>query len=544
MSFGGDGNGLYIASSDKVIKGVREMATELGVHGAKEEDFCLFHTRKASCGGVVDSLCHPFLVDGDSGKYAVMHNGHWGPWRQYDHKDERSDTETMANLVAKHGIDVLLSDAAKDSGVWIVYDRDINRCYALRRSGSFYLQRLQSVDITDPPTFFHASEPMRLFRNWRRGCGLIKPDLVYELRPTGKAKEKRGWKSVEPERVKRTSYTSYNSYDDYWHGSGGGYFNDPDLHPHRHSANPRKMVEDYVNLWAYGYDNENFRCYCRSDTVCWRCAEHEKKFGQLPLYEHDRPWVESLSQMDLVICNLPQNYIMPAPPKWVQEELEAREKDAQRAVVFSKAGDDWDDRDDKVPCPDDDEDIIIGEALERALQRAEENERRKTAERRAAEAWGMRAAEGEHNQKTIQIYAGMYAFLRALTFGWLWPSLGEPTKGPVTEMTGQTESEETALATVGSDFLDHPGSSTYPFAGRWRCLTFGCDNWTDDEHCAECVAEYGSKDDEIWELDECEMCGETFYFRSPSPTPSRLCTVCRLEEQHEFMLEQMGLATD
>lgn len=79
-AFGGDGNGLALIGSDKpLIKGVKMRPSTLA--GAAEEFAgpVMFHTRKASIGGVHDSLCQPFYIPHNT---IVAHNGHWGHFEQ------------------------------------------------------------------------------------------------------------------------------------------------------------------------------------------------------------------------------------------------------------------------------------------------------------------------------------------------------------------------------------------------------------------------------------------------------------------------------
>lgn len=283
---------MYLASTDKVTKGTDASVAALAKLGAKEDNFCLFHTRLASCGGIRDELCHPFMVEGEAGKYTVMHNGHWSDWYRYN-DDEKSDTQTMANLVGKYGIGVLGSKTADMSGVWVVYDRDEKACYVIRRSGEFHYQQLNPRTKDSSPVYFHASEVMRTFSQWTKAYGPIRHDVFFEIRPSGRLKERKAIEAVEPKLPQRTYYssgagsTSRPSSPAGWYGRYGSYGawdEDDKLHPD--FDKPRS------NELAYCYDGDTHQCYCRPSKekpdetyICISCEQHVDEYGVLPMYD-------------------------------------------------------------------------------------------------------------------------------------------------------------------------------------------------------------------------------------------------------------------
>lgn len=309
LSFGGQGNGIYISSLDKLIKGLDLSPTKIAKDTEKEEGICMFHTRLASCGGVKDELCHPFDVEGDAGKYVVMHNGHWGGWWSYS-DEEKSDTQTMANLVAKYGTGVLLSETARSSGVWVVWDKQVEECYVIRRSGTFFLQPLKKSDETDPPAYFHASEPLDALQGIRAGAGQIKEDQFYELRPTGKAKERHHFEAVTPEKT-RSSFSSYGGWSG---GSGNSY--------------------GYLYGTAFGVDGYSWTCYCKTSHRCFPCADHIEDFGFEPTYDDNGDGWDYLTDEDRTSLDLP---LLPA--EWDgYEHLWADKLRVVRANRFAASG--------------------------------------------------------------------------------------------------------------------------------------------------------------------------------------------------------------
>lgn len=152
VSMGGDGNGYY-RPGDALLgtakKGVDLTTAEVAFksYGEGSTTPTYFHTRYATAGGILDTICHPFEA-GSQGM--LMHNGHWHNWHAHNRKGEVSDTQTAARIVAENGLGVLLSKSFDYSGVYIVASD--SGAYVSVSGGDFYFQWPESGG------FFHASE--------------------------------------------------------------------------------------------------------------------------------------------------------------------------------------------------------------------------------------------------------------------------------------------------------------------------------------------------------------------------------------------------
>ncbi len=82
-SMGGQGNGIALLGGEQpeLIKGVQVTTGTLAKKAVEHAGPFMFHTRIASIGGVVDSLCQPFKI-GLKKPAVVAHNGHWGWWEK------------------------------------------------------------------------------------------------------------------------------------------------------------------------------------------------------------------------------------------------------------------------------------------------------------------------------------------------------------------------------------------------------------------------------------------------------------------------------
>lgn len=280
MSMGGHGNGAYFTAEDKLMKGEHLSVGTIASSAARSEGMTIFHTRLASCGGICDNLCHPFEVEGDAGKFVVAHNGHWMQWDRYKLGTERSDTQAMSELVAKHGLGVLRSDAADYSGVWIVWEKDAKRMNLIRRSGEFHVQRLWKNDEKDPKEpFFHASEPLFATAHFRRTTALIRPDVLYQVKFNGRLKERRNVEVVDP--TPKWTYTS----GAYGTGStmSNGYYGKKNWIHHR----ARCPIDN----------NNNWTCFCtKEEGLCQKCQMYYEDTYILPEYLDIKGHVEQESR--------------------------------------------------------------------------------------------------------------------------------------------------------------------------------------------------------------------------------------------------------
>lgn len=141
QSMGGEGNGLALTWPDNTIeafKGLDDTVEELAMIAKCSSGPILFHTRRATSGGVCDALCQPFVI----GDMAFAHNGIWGDWDDVaielliqgdmDGNKPINDSLTAAAFVAKYGRYAL---EAISLGVFVVMKPDGTWLHL--RAGSF-----------------------------------------------------------------------------------------------------------------------------------------------------------------------------------------------------------------------------------------------------------------------------------------------------------------------------------------------------------------------------------------------------------------------
>jgi len=128
-SFGGDGNGMVLLGSGRrPIKGVKVRPRELAEAAVDFKGPVMFHTRKASMGGVVDELCQPFYIPHNT---VIAHNGHWGEWgvaldtllkagKIHFIPNRLSDSLVGALLARSYGLGAISNYI--DEGVWLYAD--------------------------------------------------------------------------------------------------------------------------------------------------------------------------------------------------------------------------------------------------------------------------------------------------------------------------------------------------------------------------------------------------------------------------------------
>lgn len=125
---GGDGNGMALLKSGKVIKGTKMDVGYLAEKAADQDEPILFHTRLASVGGKVSELCQPFAID----PMVICHNGHWVGWEWGLETLLRagrlsfvplhcSDSLVGARLARSFGANYLRHSVG--TGVWVVAER-------------------------------------------------------------------------------------------------------------------------------------------------------------------------------------------------------------------------------------------------------------------------------------------------------------------------------------------------------------------------------------------------------------------------------------
>lgn len=180
-SQGGDGNGIAFLQDGtiRVAKGVQAKTDALALFASEIESPILFHTRRASSGPIVDSLCQPFMQGG----IAITHNGHWGSWDEVarelimaGHIDAHypiNDSLTAATAVAQYGRYFL---ETIHTGVFVIMT--LNGTYLHLRGGSF--EYLEDVG--------YASE---FPTSWLSKT--MKNDTIATLEPDGPEFEMGGW---------------------------------------------------------------------------------------------------------------------------------------------------------------------------------------------------------------------------------------------------------------------------------------------------------------------------------------------------------------
>lgn len=128
---GGHGNGLYSTGSDYselsstedgIFKGLGLSTDICAALTANTGGVHLFHTRLATVGGKTNANSHPFRC-GEEG--VLVHNGGFVDYDLYAvSEDALTDTAGAARLIETYGEGVLFSDTFKDSGVWVLVDRE------------------------------------------------------------------------------------------------------------------------------------------------------------------------------------------------------------------------------------------------------------------------------------------------------------------------------------------------------------------------------------------------------------------------------------
>lgn len=153
-SMGGDGNGLTatIDGALRVFKGVRMGVEVLASIADNVNSPVLFHTRRATTGGICNALCQPFVDNGT----ALVHNGIWHGWANpaselilqgaLDANAPINDSLAAAALVADYGRYTL--EAIK-SGVFVVMTTE--GAWLHLRSGTFKYCEEMGVYASDFP---------------------------------------------------------------------------------------------------------------------------------------------------------------------------------------------------------------------------------------------------------------------------------------------------------------------------------------------------------------------------------------------------------
>jgi hypothetical protein len=141
-----------IDGSIKVFKGVKLDVKILARIAAHAEGPVLFHTRRATTGGVCNALCQPFVDDGT----ALVHNGVWGGWANpamelilqgsLDANAPINDSLAAATLVANYGRYTL---EAINSGVFVVMTTE--GAWLHLRQGTFKYCEEMGVYASDFP---------------------------------------------------------------------------------------------------------------------------------------------------------------------------------------------------------------------------------------------------------------------------------------------------------------------------------------------------------------------------------------------------------
>lgn len=139
-TMGGDGNGLatMVGGTIRTFKGIRLDIQVLARIAANANSPILFHTRRATTGGICNALCQPFVDDG----MAVVHNGLWRDWAgpamelilqgSMDADAPINDSLTAAVLASRFGRYAL---EAINSGVFVVMTT--NGAWLHLRQGTF-----------------------------------------------------------------------------------------------------------------------------------------------------------------------------------------------------------------------------------------------------------------------------------------------------------------------------------------------------------------------------------------------------------------------
>jgi hypothetical protein len=96
----------------------------------------LFHTRRASIGGLSTSLCHPFKCHGGY----LVHNGHWleGAAIADQRQSLTSDTQIMAEFVEDLGFEEAMRKL-DPAGVWLWMDAKDGSLQIFKRGGTLWM---------------------------------------------------------------------------------------------------------------------------------------------------------------------------------------------------------------------------------------------------------------------------------------------------------------------------------------------------------------------------------------------------------------------
>lgn len=183
-SAGGDGNGLGLLQSGDIVKGVKVTVDDLAAAALDGDQPFLFHTRRASIGERVDSLCQPFRVELDvkGPPTIVAHNGTWENYRLgVDYLLRQKDLRYLPFNLSDSLVATMMSRYLGPSvfrhyvgsGVWIHARKYSNlRVIAVVETGDF------ALNFT---TGEAASEPV----GWAKSDSIYyaNPGSVFELYP-------------------------------------------------------------------------------------------------------------------------------------------------------------------------------------------------------------------------------------------------------------------------------------------------------------------------------------------------------------------------
>ena len=151
---GGDGNGLATIINGRIalFKGVSLDVKVLARIASSTDGPVLFHTRRATTGGICDALCQPFMYNGT----ALVHNGIWRGWDgpamelilqgTLDGNAPINDSLVAAALAANYGRYTL---EAIDTGVFVVMTAE--GAWLHLRSGTFKYCEEMGVYASDFP---------------------------------------------------------------------------------------------------------------------------------------------------------------------------------------------------------------------------------------------------------------------------------------------------------------------------------------------------------------------------------------------------------
>lgn len=153
-SMGGDGNGLVTTTDGtlRAFKGVGMGVKFLARIADNANGPVLFHTRRATTGGICNALCQPFVGNGT----ALVHNGIWRGWDgpamelilqgSLDANAPINDSLAAAALVANYGRYTL---EAISSGVFVVMTT--KGAWLHLRSGTFKYCEDMGIYASDFP---------------------------------------------------------------------------------------------------------------------------------------------------------------------------------------------------------------------------------------------------------------------------------------------------------------------------------------------------------------------------------------------------------